>query len=280
MRLINKKQLTYMEIIMSKKEKPTFKEETLSDLVSHCKSQEDLINTFKKLQKAIIEKVLEGELDHHLGYDKHARSNNDNHRNGHGSKTIITDSMELEIDTPRDRNSSFEPQLIAKGERKFKGFDDKIISMYARGMSMREIQDHIKEMYQVEVSPEFISSVTDKVIEEVTAWQNRPLESIYPIIYLDCIVIKVKENNQIINKSLFLAVAVNMEGHKEVLGMWIGRNEGAKFWLGVITEIKNRGVERIYIACIDGLKGFVEAINTALYSTYGKKQVKICALER
>ena len=139
--------------------------------------------------------------------------------------------------------------------------------MYARGMSMREIQEHLQEMYQIEVSAEFISSVTDKVIDEVIAWQNRPLDALYPIVYLDCIVVKVKENNQITNKALFLAIGVNMEGHKEVLGMWIAKTEGAKFWLSVITDLKNRGVEQIYIACVDGLKGFSEAINSIFPQT-------------
>jgi putative transposase len=252
---------------MTRKNQSIFKEETLNDIVQYCGSQEELLTTFKTLQKALIEKALDGELAHHLGYKKSKRSGNNNNRNGYGQKTIITDTGELKIDTPRDRDSSFEPQLIQKGQTQFKGFDAKIISMYARGMSMREIQEHLQEMYQIEVSPEFISSVTDKVIDEVIAWQNRPLDTTYPILYLDCIVVKVKENNQIMNKSLFLAVAVNMDGYKEVLGMWIAKNEGAKFWLSVITDLKNRGVEQIYIACVDGLKGFTEAINSVFPQT-------------
>lgn len=252
---------------MTKKNKSIFKEETLNDIVQYCGSQEELMSTFKTLQKALIEKAMEGELAYHLGYHKHARSQQENSRNGYGSKAIIMDNGDLEINTPRDRNSSFEPQLIAKRQKQFKGFDSKIISMYARGMSMREIQEHLLEMYQIEVSPEFISSVTDKVIDEVNAWQNRPLDSNYPILYLDCLVVKVRENNQIINKSLFLAIAVNMDGCKEVLGMWIAKSEGAKFWLSVITELKNRGVEKIGIACIDGLKGFGEAISSVFPQT-------------
>jgi len=252
---------------MTKKIKSPFKDETLSDIVQYCGSQQELMQTFKILQKAMIEKALEGELGYHLGYNKSERSDSNNSRNGYGTKTIITDNAEIDIQTPRDRNSSFEPQLIKKGQSQFKGFDDKIISMYARGMSMKEIQGHLLEMYDIEVSTEFISSVTDKVIDEVTAWQNRPLNSIYPVLYLDCLVVKVRENNQIINKALFLAVALNTEGHKEVLGMWIAKNEGAKFWLSVITELKNRGVEHIYIACIDGLKGFTEAINSVFPGT-------------
>lgn len=212
-----------------------FKPETIADIVQYCNSEADLINAFKELKKATIEVALEGELGHHLGYSKSERSPNFNSRNGNGIKTITTDHDQITIETPRDRHSTFQPQLIQKGQRHFKGFDDKIISMYARGMSMRDIQAHIAEMYAIEVSHEFISSVTDKVLDEVNSWQNRPLDCIYPIIYLDCLVVKVKENNQIINKSLFLAIGVNMDGHKEVLGMWIAKNEGAKFWLSVIT---------------------------------------------
>ena len=207
-----------------------------------------------------------------MGYSKSERSPNSNSRNGFGVKTITTDHDQITIETPRDRTSSFEPQLIQKGQRHFKGFDDKIISMYAKGMSMRDIQAHIAAMYAIDVSHELIASVTDKVLDELNSWQNRHLDCIYPIIYLDCLVVKVKENNQIINKSLFLAIGVNMEGHKEVLGMWIAKNEGAKFWLSVITELKNREVEQIYIACVDGLKGFSEAIN----SVYPQTIVQSC----
>lgn len=252
---------------MKNKKTSAFKSETIADIVQYCTNEQDLINVFRDLKKATIERVLEGELGHHLGYLKSERSGNSNSRNGFSHKTITCDQGTLAIDTPRDRDSSFEPQLIQKGQRQFKGFDDKIISMYARGMSMRDIQSHIEEMYAVEVSHDFISSVTDKVLDEVQAWQNRPLDSIYPIIYLDCLVVKVKENNQIINKSLFLAIGVNMDGHKELLGMWLAKNEGAKFWLAVITELKNRGVEKIYIACVDGLKGFSDAINSVFPAT-------------
>jgi putative transposase len=252
---------------MVKKTKSIFKEETLNDIVQYCGSQEELMTTFKTLQKALIERAMEGELAYHLGYNKHERFDTNNNRNGYGQKKVITDSGEVVIETPRDRNSSFEPQLIKKGQTEFKGFDEKIISMYARGMSMKDIQGHLLEIYGIEVSPEFISNVTDKVIDEVNTWQNRGLNTAYPILYLDCIVIKVKENNQIINKSLFLAIGVNIEGQKEVLGMWIAKNEGAKFWLSVITDLKNRGVEQIYIACIDGLKGFGEAINSVFPET-------------
>jgi putative transposase len=252
---------------MTKKHTSPFKPETIADIVQYCGSEESLLAAFKSLRKAAIESALEGELGHHLGYCKNERNSNTNSRNGYGEKTIITDHGGLTIQTPRDRDASFEPQLIQKNQRKLKGFDDKIISMYARGMSMRDIQSHLEDIYGLDVSPELISSVTDSVLEDVVAWQNRALEPIYPILYLDCLVVKVKENNQISNKSLFLAVALNMEGHKEVLGMWIAKNEGAKFWLSIITELKNRGVEQIYIACVDGLKGFTEAINSVFPQT-------------
>jgi putative transposase len=257
---------------MTRKNKSVFKEETLEDIVQYCGSQDDLMATFKTLQKALLERALEGELGHHLGYRKSERCESSNSRNGYSSKTLMTDTGELALNTPRDRDASFEPQLIQKGQTQLKGFDSKIISMYARGMSMREIQDHLLEMYQIDVSAEFISSVTDKVLDEVTVWQNRPLDTVYPILYLDCIVVKVRENNQIINKSLFLAIGINMDGHKEVLGMWIAKAEGAKFWLSVVTDLKNRGVEQIYIACIDGLKGFAEAIN----SVFPQTMVQLC----
>jgi len=243
------------------------KSETLADILSHYSKPEDLMEVLAGLKKAVIEKMMEGELDHHLGYGKHEKSVANNCRNGSSSKTVYTDTDVLEIETPRDRDASFEPQVIKKGQTRFNGFDDKIISMYSRGMSMREIQGHLQEMYHVEVSPELISTVTDKVIDDVIAWQNRPLDSVYPILYLDAMVVKVRENNQITNKSLYIAIGVNMDGHKEVLGLWMAKNEGAKFWMSIIAEIKNRGTESIYIACVDGLKGFGEAINAVFPQT-------------
>ena len=232
----------------------------VKDFMSKYSGPESFERLFKEFKKAIIETVLKGELEEHLGYEKHAKSVGNNARNGSYDKTVITDTGAVEIGVPRDRDSSFEPQLIKKGQTKFLGFDDKIISMYGRGMTIKEIQGHLMDMYDTEVSHDFISRVTDSIVDEVTAWQNRPLDNVYPILYMDAIQIKVRENGQIVNKSLYLAIGVNIEGHKEVLGMWIAKNEGAKFWLGIMTEIKNRGVESIYITCIDGLKGFPEAI--------------------
>lgn len=263
---------------MSKKEKTNkiytkFDNSTIDEILKNYTKPEDFADMFLSLKKAVIERALDGELTHHLGYPKHAKiASNSNNRNGNSVKTLKTEDGSMTIEVPRDRESSFEPILIKKGQTRFAGFDEKIIAMYARGMSMREIQDYILEMYGTEVSTEFISSVTDSVIEEVIAWQNRPLDSIYPIVYLDAMVVKIKENNQIINKSLYLALGVNMEGGKEILGMWIAKSEGAKFWLSVITELKNRGIEQIYIACVDGLKGFPDAIN----SIFPETQVQLC----
>ena len=250
-----------------KTKKLNLKKDTLQDIMQYYSSPEQFAEFFAGLKKAVIEQALQGELDTHLGYDKYHKCKDNNCRNGSSSKIVTTDTGQVEIETPRDRESSFEPQIIKKGQTRLQGFDEKIISMYARGMSMRQIQEHLLEIYGTEVSPELISNVTDKVMDEVMLWQNRVLDAIYPILYLDCIVVKIKENNQIINKSLYLAIAVNMDGQKEVLGMWISKTEGAKFWLSVITELKNRGVEAIYIACVDGLKGFAEAINSVFPNT-------------
>jgi putative transposase len=222
----------------------------------------------------VVERALQGELTHHLGYEKHdpAGNNSGNSRNGKSAKTIKGKRGQLQIDVPRDRASSFEPQLVKKGQTRFDGFDDKIISMYARGMTCREIKAHLEEIYSVEVSPDLISTVTDAVIDEVRAWQSRPLDAIYPILYLDALQVKVRDQGRVSNKAIYLAVGVNMQGLKEVLGMWASETEGAKFWLSVITELKNRGVKDIFIACVDGLKGFPEAIETI----YPKTQVQLC----
>ena len=224
---------------------------------------------FQQLKQSLANGMLEGEIEHHLGYEKHAKSpkTSDNRRNGHYPKTVLSDDDRLDLQIPRDRDNNFEPQLIPKGVRRFDGFDDKVISLYARGMTMREIQEHLHEIYGAHVSHELISSVTDKVVGEVTAWQNRPLDEIYPIIYLDCIHVKTRDNSMVSNKAVYLAIGINMEGRKEVLGLWISKNEGAKFWMQVVTELKNRGVTDVFIACVDGLKGFEEAINAVFPQT-------------
>ncbi|MFK8031970.1 MAG: IS256 family transposase, partial [Gammaproteobacteria bacterium] len=236
------------------------------------KTEEDL-NEFRRLMtKVTIETALNTELDDHLGFSKHDKANSGNSRNGHTSKTVRTEDGMIELDTPRDRNGSFDPKLVKKHQTRFTSMDDKILSLYAKGMSTREIVAAFKEMYDANVSATLISKVTDAVIERVVEWQSRPLDEVYPIVYLDCIVVKIRQDKQVINKAIYLALGVNMEGHKELLGLWISQNEGAKFWLSVLTELQNRGVKDILIACVDGLKGFPDAINSA----YPNAQIQLC----
>ena len=229
---------------------------------------------FAQLKKKIIERTLDAERDNHLGYTKHNPEghNSGNSRNGRGKKTVVIDSEQVELEPPRDRNSTFKPQLIPKRQKYFEGFNDKILAMYARGMSVRDIQACLLDMYKVDVSEGLISQATEGIMEEVKVWQNRPLDSVYPIVFLDCIVVKSREEGKVCNRSVYLALGINMEGHKELLGIWIARSEGAKFWLGVITELANRGVKDIFIACVDGLKGFPEAIE----SVFPKTQIQLC----
>jgi len=228
----------------------------------------------KLLTKRIIQKAMSSEMDQHLGYKKHDPTgrNSGNSRNGKSKKFLITDQGDLQIEIPRDRNSDFEPQIVKKHQRRFEGFDDKIISMYGRGMTVRDIQDHLKDIYGVDVSPELISAATDAVIDDVKEWQNRPLDRFYAIAYFDAIIIKARQDGRIINKAVYTAIGVNGEGKKEALGLWISENEGAKFWAGVVTELANRGVKDILIACIDGLKGLPEAIQSIFPDT----RIQLC----
>ena len=236
------------------------------------KTEQDLNEFRQMLTKVTVERALNAELDEHLGYDKHQPSDNPNSRNGSTRKTLRTEDGQFDLDTPRDRDGSFEPKLVKKGQTRFTSMDDKILFLYAQGMTTREIVKTFKELYGADASPSLISKVTDAVIDEVTEWQSRPLDPIYPIVYLDCIVLKIRQHMQVINKSLYLALGVNMEGQKELLGMWLSENEGAKFWLNVLTELQNRGVKDILIACVDGLKGLPDAINTAFPET----QIQLC----
>ena len=238
----------------------------------NIKTQDDLKEFQQMLTKITVEAALNAELDDHLGYIKHEPSGADNARNGYSSKTIQTEEGQFELDTPRDRAGSFNPRLVKKHQRRFTAMDDKIIFLYAQGMSTREIVITFKEMYGADVSASLISKVTNAVIDQVVEWQSRPLDSIYPIVYLDCIVVKIRQDKRVINKAVYLALGVNMDGHKELLGMWLSENEGAKFWLNVLTELQNRGVKDILIACVDGLKGFPDAINTAFPDT----QIQLC----
>ncbi len=251
--------------------------ELLDSLLSGYQKPEDLIGEnglLKQLTKALVERALEAEMTHHLGHAKHEAVNNPvgNTRNGKSRKTLKGDFGELSIEIPRDRHGSFEPQMIAKHQTRWTGFDDKIISLYARGLTVREIQSHLEELYGTEISSTLISTVTDAVMDEVKVWQSRPLDPIYPVVYLDCIHVKVRDNGSVRVKAVYLAIGINLNGEKEVLGLWISQTEGAKFWLQVVTELKNRGVEDIFIACVDGLKGFPEAIETV----YPHATVQLC----
>jgi putative transposase len=251
--------------------------ELVDALLVDYKKPEDLIGEnglLKQLTKALVERALQAEMVEHLGHYKNEPVVNatDNVRNGRSEKTLKGDFGELPIDIPRDRQGSFEPQLIGKHQTHWRGFDDKIISLYARGMTVREIQGHLQEMYGTEVSPALISSVTDAVIDEVKLWQSRPLDAVYPIVYLDCIHVKVRDEGAVRVKAVYLALGINLQGEKELLGIWIAQTEGAKFWLQVVTELKNRGVVDIFIACVDGLKGFPEAIE----AVFPKTAVQLC----
>ena len=249
----------------------------IDQLLKDYQKPEDILGEnglLKQFTKAILERAMQAELTTHLGYEPHAPEgrNSGNSRNGKSRKKLTGDFGELPLEVPRDRNSTFEPQIVPKGQSRFEGFDDKILSLYARGLSTREIQQHLEEIYQVEVSPTLISNVTDAVIEEVTAWQTRPLEAVYPVLYMDALQVKIRDGAHVINKAVYLAIGITIHGTKEVLGMWIQQTEGAKFWLQIVTELKNRGVTDVFIACVDGLKGFPEAIE----AVFPQAQVQLC----
>ena len=248
---------------MNKKELEAFAREAAKGI----KTPEDLNEFSQMLKKITVEAALNAEMDEHLGYEKHHKSTSTNSRNGKSTKRVKTEDGEFELDTPRDREGSFEPKLVKKNQTRFTSMDDKILWLYAQGMSTREIVSAFDEWYGAEISPTLVSRVTNAVIEQVIEWQSRPLDAVYPIVYLDCIVVKVRQDKRVINKSIFLALGINTEGHKELMGMWIAENEGAKFWLNVLTELQQRGVEDILIACVDGLKGFPDAINTVFPQT-------------
>lgn len=249
----------------------------LLDSLIKGKTPEEIVSesgVLGELTKRLYERALQGEMKAHLGYEKHAVEgrNKKNSRNGRTGKRIKTASSEIEIEVPRDRDGTFEPQIIRKRQRRLPGFDEKVIALYARGMTTREIQGHLKELYRVTVSPTLISAVTDSVIEDVQAWQSRPLERFYPIVYLDAIHIKMRQERHVQSRAVYVALAINLEGQKELLGFWVGEAEGSKFWLGILTELKNRGVEDILIAAVDGLRGFPDAITAVFPQT----QVQLC----
>ncbi len=244
------------------------------ELAKDLKTPDDLSQLSAFLTKLTVEAALKGEMNHHLGYGKNDLEGHHtgNSRNGYSLKKLKGDHGEFEIQTPRDRNATFEPQLVKKGQSRITGMDDQILSLYAKGMSTRDIVAAFQEMYGAEISAGLVSQVTNSVIEKVVEWQNRPLDAVYPIVYLDCIVLKIRQDKRVINKAIYLVLGVNIEGHKELLGMWVSENEGAKFWLSVLTDIQNRGVKHMLIACVDGLKGFPEAIN----ATYPDAKIQLC----
>ena len=255
----------------------TIRPELIDELLQDYQNPQDLLGEsglLKQLTKAIVERCLETEMDVHLDYPKHARQGKGkrDRRNGHSQKSLKGEFGKVVIDVPRDRKGEFEPQLVKKGQTRLSGFDEKVLSLYARGMTVRDVQAQLQEMYGVEVSPSLISQVTDGVLDEVKAWQSRPLASLYPIVWFDALVVKVRENARVINKAVHLVLGVNLNGKKELLGIWMAQNEGAKFWLSVLTDLQNRGVQDIFIACVDGLNGFPEAIETV----YPNTRVQLC----
>ena len=258
---------------MSRKKKTKSRaDELLDELLGECKSAEDILGRdglIKQLTKRALERALKGELTTHLGYEPHERSSegSDNTRNGTTPKRLLLDSGEITLETPRDRDGSFEPQIVRKGQRRIEGLERQIIALYARGLTTRQIQSHLHELYQVEVSATLISNVTAEVTQEVHAWQNRPLDAIYPIVYFDALFVKSRQGGHSAPRAVYLALAITLEGNKELLGMWIADQEGASFWLSVFTELRNRGMQDCLIACADGLKGFEQAIQTVFPRT-------------
>jgi len=250
----------------------------IHELTKDCKTQEDFTDLFRALKKRGLEAALSGELTDHLGFEKHSRSSTrkPNSRNGYSKKTVRSSHGPLDLDIPRDRLGEFEPQIIQRHQTSFDGIDEKIISLYARGLSVRDIQEELSDLYGDAVSPTLISNVTNSVIDDVKAWQARPLEALYPIMYLDCLVVKVREDKRIVNKSVYIALGVDTDGQKELLGLWISQNEGAKFWLGVLTDLKNRGLDQVFIFCVDGLSGFPEAIE----AVYPKAKIQSCIVHK
>ena len=266
---------------MTDKQKRVGKEQDalLDALIAGCKSPEDILGQHglvKELQKRLMERALEAELTHHLGYEPNGHSDGENSRNGRSKKTVCTQSGAVEIEVPRDRHGEFEPQLVKKHPRRLEGFDEQVIALYARGLSTRDIQSQLEELYDIEVSPTLISNVTSAVLEDVRAWQGRGLESVYRIVYFDALFVKSRQDGPVKNKAVYLALGVNMEGEKELLGLWIADTEGAKFWLHVLNELHSRGMQDCFIACVDGLKGLPEAIE----AVFPKTQVQLCIVHK
>ncbi|SFG44978.1 Transposase (or an inactivated derivative) [Desulfotomaculum arcticum] len=253
-------------------------DKTIKELAKDCHTVEDVHDLLKDLFKDTLQQLLEAEMDGHLGYSKHSveGNNSGNSRNGYSHKTIQTKFGKAEIELPRDRNGEFEPRVVGKYEKTSNQLEEQIIAMYAKGMSTRDIEDHMRDIYGIDVSPTMVSKITDKILPMIAEWQSRPLERVYPIIYLDAIHFKVRKENRIINKAAYSVLGVNMAGNKDILGIWVGENESASFWLGVCTDLKNRGVEDILIACKNGLSGFSEAIN----SVFPQTQIQLCVIHQ
>jgi putative transposase len=249
-------------------------DDLIGEWLKEGRKPEDVQALLKQITKMVVERAMQGEMAEHLGYEKHdpEGNNSGNSRNGVTRKTLKGDFGEVEVETPRDRKSELEPQMVKKNQTSWTGFDDKILSMYWRGMSTRDIQGHLEEMYGVEVSPSLISDVTDGVMEQARIWQNRPLDSFYAIVFLDALYVKMRHEGRVENRAVYVAIGINLEGKKDVLGLWTGASEGAKFWLNVLTELRNRGVKDVYLACVDGLKGFPQAIE----SVFPHAQVQLC----
>lgn len=248
------------------------------ELAKGCRTVEDIQEKLKDIFKDTLQQIFEAEMDEHLGYEKHdpAGNNSGNSRNGYSKKNIKTRFGKSEIEIPRDRNGDFEPQIIKKYDTTSNQLEDQIIAMYAKGMSTRDIEDHMRDIYGIDVSPTMVSKVTDKILPMITEWQSRPLDRVYPIVFLDAIHFKIRQDNRIVNKAAYSVLGINIDGHKEILGIWIGEHESAKFWLGVCNDLKNRGVEDILIACKDGLNGFSEAINTV----FPKTEIQLCVIHQ
>jgi transposase-like protein len=258
--------------------KENMKDKTIKELARSCRTVDDVYEMLKNLFKDTIQEIFEAEMDEHLGYPKHSPlgDNSGNSRNGYSTKTIKTRFGDTELRIPRDREGDFKPRIIKKYEKTSNQIEDQIIAMYAKGMSTRDIEEHMKEIYGIEVSPSMVSKITDKILPMITEWQSRPLEKIYPIVFLDAIRFKVRKESRVVNKSAYSVLGINLNGQKEILGIWIGENESASFWLGVCNDLKNRGVEDILIACKDGLSGFSEAINTV----FPKTEIQLCVIHQ
>ena len=251
---------------------------TVKEIAKDCETVEDIHEALKGLFKETLQQVFEAEIEEHLGYEKHSvqGNNSGNSRNGYSKKTVKSQFGNSSVDVPRDRNGTFEPQIIKKYENSSNQLEDQIIAMYAKGMSTRDIEDHMRDIYGIDVSASMVSKITDKIMPMIKKWQSRPLDRVYPIVYLDAIHFKIRKDNRVINKAAYSVLGINLEGKKDILGIWIGENESSSFWLGVCNDLKNRGVKDILIACKDGLSGFSEAINTV----FPKTEIQLCVIHQ